>query len=315
MGNKTKIEWVEHTWSPWEGCTKVSPGCLNCYAEANNRRWHAGENWGKGAPRRLTKSWSTPERFNISGRICDQCGTEQFADRCGVCADQPLLRRKMIFTSICDWLDDEVPIQWFVDFLEVVSLTQNLEWMLLTKRPENFYRRMETAWKMGVGTDAQRFQDWLRYWGMNGVPPKNVSVGISCEDQEHLEKRLPELLKISARCRFISFEPLLGPVDLQYAAFNGADSLQSIEGIHWVIVGGESGRNARPCNVAWVRSIVHQCHVASIPCFVKQLGSRPVVTTTRGQAMPNDLRAFSHPKGGDPSEWPENLRVRQMPKQ
>ncbi len=320
MLRKTLIEWCDYTWSPWFGCTKVSPGCLNCYAEARDKRHLLGpeSHWGKGAPRRITKDWKWPVKFSREP-ICVKCGKAWPArgmhpDCDGESQD---FRNPRAFPSVCDWLDEEVPIDLFVRFLKLIHETQNLDWLLLTKRPEKFFQRLESAWKYGVGTDDQRFQDWLRFWGMNGVPPSNVWVGTSVEDQQRSDERIQALLKIPARIRFLSVEPLLGPVDLfldWLASFKDTDAmLHRAHRIDWVIVGGESGRNARPCNVAWVRSIVRQCADYRVPCFVKQLGACPVVTVTPGQAMPDDFRAFSHPKGGDPAEWPEDLRVRQFP--
>lgn len=208
------------------------------------------------------------------------------------------------FPSLCDY--DEVPIEWLADFLMLVIDTPNLDWLLLTKRPENV-ERINQALKIANWGDRDKKALW------SGLVPHNVWLGTSVENQEMADKRIPELIKIPARVRFLSVEPMLEAIDLRSAAFNGADSISgmegSMEGIHWVIVGGESGPHARPCDVEWIRDIRYQCAYAKVPCFVKQLGSNSFQRT-----MQRDEWVLDDPKGGDPSEWPEDLRVQEFPK-
>lgn len=326
MSENSNIEWTDHTWSPWDGCTKVSPGCKFCYAEARDKR-HLIEDvdhWGKGAPRRLRKDWNSPIKWNkeAATKSCGFCDYDEaegeLIQQCSKCAMRP-----KVFPSLCDWLDDEVPNLWLGRFLGLVNSTPNLTWQLLTKRPELFESRMKS-----VAGEEMPWAILARRW-LDGNAPSNVWVGTSVEDQEWAAKRVPALLQIPAQLRFISVEPLLGPVNLAKINDDDGNTLDAFSGdwgiegrghtgpnrsrIDWVIIGGESGRNARPCNVDWVRSIVTQCADAGVPCFVKQLGARPVVTVTRDQTMPDDFRSFSHPKGGDPSEWPEEFRVREVP--
>lgn len=335
MSQKTNIEWCDFTWSPWEGCTKVSPGCINCYAEANDQRhlFEPVDHWGPGAPRRLTKDWGKPAKL-ARNAICRRCGKAWPArgmhpDCEGESGD---FRRARIFPSICDWLDAEVPSAWLARFLQTIHNTPNLDWMLLTKRPENFRARLEAAHaEMIPGTDVSKMVNrWLggTYPGLSfpARAPINVGIGTSVEDQTRADERIPALLKIPARIRFVSCEPLIGPIKFsRVPGFNlsgsaGVDLLKNL----WVIVGGESGKNARPCNIDWVRSIVSQCATAGVPCFVKQLGMRPIASERElwelaGQ--PSDWQPdqgwvpmkINHPKGGDPAEWPEDLRVRQFP--
>jgi protein gp37 len=365
MSDTTKIEWCDHSWSPWEGCTKVSPGCINCYAEANDQRhlFEPVDHWGPGAPRRLTKDWGKPAKL-ARNAICSRCGKAWPArgmhpDCEGESSD---FRRASVFPSICDWLDAEVPSAWLARFLKTIHDTPDLEWMLLTKRPENFRARLEAAHaEILAGSGASTMVNrWLgsTYPGLSfqAAPPPNVWIGTSVEDQQRADERIPALLKIQARVRFISVEPLLGPVVLNHidAEASGSaewcqiDALtgrhtdmgrpcQDVPKLDWVIIGGESGRGARPCNVAWVRSIVQQCHNASVPCFVKQLGARCVSRNDAGfegdtpTAWPMDTHYSDNEepgeyqgkpvriklrdrKGGDPAEWPDDLRVRQFPK-
>ncbi len=340
MSDTTKIEWCDHSWSPWEGCTKVSPGCLNCYAEARDKRHLFGpeSHWGKGAPRRLTKDWQKPLKWNKSAGVPVAVNWD-CRDDCREPAKA--YRRQTVFPSVCDPFDAEAPIELLARFLQLIRDTPNLDWLLLTKRPELWLGRVEAAIRWCESNDCKDpdtgcsnlpLRNSLADWAALRQPPHNVWIGTSVEDQQRADERIPALLKIPARVRFLSVEPLLGPVRLEHIDAEGSGSAEwcqidaltgrqtdmgrpcpGVPKLDWVIIGAESGRNARPCNVDWVRSIAQQCQDASVPCFVKQMGTRAVVAATRGQAMPDDFRAFSHPKGGDPSEWPDNLRVRQFP--
>ena len=249
-------------------------------------------------------------------------------------------RRPRMFPSMDDWLDDMPagimdqdgnwldPVSVLADVLKLIHDTPNLDWLLLTKRPEEWQRRVYKAWEALVRRpeneqpDVIKASDMVRDW-LDGIAPANVWPGVSMEDQPRGEERIPQLLKIPARVRFLSVEPLLGPVDVAYSAFNGADSFGQMEGIHWVIVGGESGHWARPCNVDWIRQIVGQCKAAGVPCFVKQLGA---CLTGDQFDFPRELTRFraggtgepasfglDDAKGGDMAEWPKDLRVREFP--
>ena len=187
------------------------------------------------------------------------------------CAIHPGYPHK-IFPSLCDWLDDEAPLEWLADFLKLIHDTPHLTWLLLTKRPENFYRArkaLESRW-------GDQDQTWVSAWCDSDEQVRcadNVWPGVSVENQNMADLRIRELVNVPAKVRFLSVEPMLDQIDLQYAAFNGADSLRKMQGVHWVIFGGESGPNARPCNVEWIRDGVRQCRAAGVAPFVKQLGS------------------------------------------
>ena len=328
MSTTTKIEWCDHTWSPWRGCTKVSPGCANCYAERLSKRNPAvlGK-WGKGKPRVLAKDWEKPVRWNR-----DFAEAIQLADRCFPYRDrsQDTAHRPRVFPSMCDWLDPEVDPQWLFDFLTLVlRKTPEVRWLLLTKRPELFMERLKAA-RDRCTVDPMDVTDLIDAWLAGDRIPLNVGIGTSIEDQPRGDERIPELLKIPARFRFLSVEPMLGPVDLglnpsvrcphcgEYVgghATGGHDICDCR--IDWVIVGGESGPGARPCNVERIRDVVKQCAAAKVPCFVKQLGANPHTFCESTSEVTVDLRLrqlrLKHPKGGDPAEWPEDLRVRQFP--
>ena len=320
MSKNTKIEWATHSWSPWRGCTKVSPGCAHCYAEGLSKRF--GESWGgwgKGAPRVVSKSWGDPMRWNHEAGIPTATNWNQRDD-----LGEPARAygpRPRVFPSLCDWLDEEVSPSLLAEFLAIINLTPNIDWLLLTKRPENWRRLIDAAALASTPFHQRWIVEWLR-----GSPPPNVWFGVSVEDQQRTEERIPLLLAIPARLRWLSVEPLLGPIDLRPHAFSGfvhstncenehcalaggpEDCAgQAIPGVDWVVVGGESGPQSRPCDLGWVRDIVGQCKGAGVPVFVKQLGSN-------ASCECGELDGLNwHTKGGDPSQWPEDLRVREFP--
>lgn len=321
MSERTEIEWADHTWSPWRGCTNVSPGCANCYAETLSRRNPAVlGSWGKGAPRVISKSWGLPHRWNLT-------------------PESELSVRPTVFPSLCDWLDDDVPIEWLARFLELIHATPNLSWLLLTKRPEN-WKRVDEAWR--VGNLLMPVKKWLARWH-DGNAPDNVWFGVSVEDQTRAIERIPRLINIPAAIRWVSIEPLLGPVDMErivvkqstgsdLGMVNALTGRQSNMGrpcpdvprINWIVIGGESGNRARPCNIRWIQNLLRQTREAGTPTFVKQLGARPIWLDTllwdhagrpkdwypRGVLVPMKV---CHSKGGDPVEWPEEVRVREFP--
>lgn len=359
MSAQTNIEWCDSTLNFWSGCTKVSAGCKNCYAETLSNRGMTDTkghktlgNWGHGAPRRLHESaFKLALTLNRKPWICNGCGTacapigEHY---CTQSNGEPTFRPRRIFSlSLADWLDAEVPIGWLLRMLHTIYQCHGVDWLLLTKRPENFKSRLLLALDAitdGTGSNA-KFWQWLVDW-IGGVVPRGLWIGVSVEDQETANSRIPELLKIPAAQRFLSCEPLLGPVDLtKIGKFRDIDlsCLDEIVGhverprIDWVIIGGESGNGARRCNVEWIRFLVHQTAAAGVARFVKQLGSKPdhnlpVVCPKchcESSQEPGDKcirdhhgcdgimrlqpSTLKHKKGGDMDEWPIDLRVQQWP--
>lgn len=253
----SKIEWTHHTFNPWIGCTKVSPGCMHCYAEALMDKRHGRAKWGKGQPRVRTGAeyWRGPRRWDRAARE----GQE---------------RPRVFCASLADWLDDEVPVEWLADLLEVVRCTPNLDWLLLTKRPQNWQSRMQavlewyglrqppTPRPRAVTDEEADAMNWLEAWLRNdGIDPipENVWVGTSAEDQARWDERMPELMKIPARIRFVSAEPLLGGIEM-------GDMVPD-----WLIVGGESGPGARKMESEWVESL-HRQSRGRTAFFFKQWG-------------------------------------------
>lgn len=307
MGEWTQISWCDHTFNPWEGCAKVSPGCAHCYAETRNHRF-GNDNWGKGKPRRRTSdaNWKQPLRWNDQRLIMEGGGH----------------RRPRVFcASLADWLDDDVPIGWLADLLKLIHDTPNLDWLLLTKRPENWYRRIAETIPKIVSKD-----DWRVRW-LNGEAPDNVWIGTSVEDQQRANERIPHLLSITAPIHFLSVEPMLEQIDFCEAGaiFASPDPDDYSHGtygvVDWIIFGGESGPKARPCVLEWIRDGVWHCRAAGIAPFVKQLGARPMLRLAppptyppkRGYVDHGDRLELKDKKGADPAEWPEDLRVREFP--
>lgn len=273
MGQDSKIEWTDHTFNPWIGCTKVSPGCLHCYAETLMDTRYGRVQWGPGNPRSRTSeaNWKSPLRWN----------REAF----DATHERDWHRPRVFCASLADWLDAEVPIAWLAELLALIRATQNLDWLLLTKRPQNWAERIRLA-RNHLTVEDPETALWLNEWlpkrksaGMParaGVAPQNVWIGTTVEDQTRADERIPLLLTIPARVRFLSCEPLLGPLDI-------GDHIHILGRyfIDWVICGGESGPGARPMHPGWARSLRDQCDAAGVPFLFKQWGEwRPAHDST-----------------------------------
>jgi protein gp37 len=242
MGKDSAIEWTHHTFNPWIGCVKVSDGCKNCYAERYGHRF--GVEWGVNGERRVTSrlNWEQPYLWDRAAR------------REGV-------RRRVFCASLADVFERRVDLDGLRNKLfRLIEATPHLDWLLLTKRPENVLPLLERS--------------VMSLWG-NGLPD-HVWIGTSVENQEMADKRIPELLKVPARVRFLSVEPMLGPVDLS----NWFDGY-FVPDIHWVIAGGESGPGARLMYSGWVKALRDQCAAACVCFFFKQWGGRNKATAGR----------------------------------
>ncbi|MGV0964172.1 MAG: phage Gp37/Gp68 family protein [Polynucleobacter sp.] len=286
MGENSAIEWTEHTFNPWEGCQKVGPGCDHCYAETRNARYGGGvaANWGPGAPRRRTSvtNWRKP--------LAWQRDAERFRAEHG--------RRQRVFcASLADVFDNAVDPAWRADLFELIAATPDLDWLLLTKRIGN----VET-----MAAEA-------------GCMPPNVWLGATVVNQAEADRDVPKLLAAPARVRFLSMEPLLGPVTLglmrsdlpQHAGWPGTyDPLggswwpavgnpeeeyrnreEGLPRINWLIVGGESGSGARPMHPDWARSLRDQCAAADVPFLFKQWGEWVSHRIAAGGDLGGDVRA------------------------
>jgi protein gp37 len=300
MAENSKIEWCAHTFNPWIGCT-------NCYAETLMDKRLGKVQWGKGNPRSRTSeaNWKQVEKWNRKAESEYKRWEDAVEDRDSGATEANMPRHPRVFVaSLADWLDPEVPIEWLADLLDLVRRCPHLDFLLLTKRPELWQERLQ-----GV---IRRFgcHKWLCRRA-----PENIWIGTSVEDQRMANERIPALLKIPAKVRFLSCEPLLGKVDLRQMNCGpridntGADWFDCLRGasywsdgehggnyerIHWVIVGGESGPNARPMHPDWARSLRDQCQQASVPFFMKQMGG----TKKPFAPIPDDLMVREFPMGG-----------------
>ena len=250
------IEWTDHTFNPWIGCSKVSTGCENCYAETLNNRMKWTQ-WGPGGQRFRTgqNNWNEPIRWNAAARKAREAheGPEirQPGDAFNQLPETPYRRPRVFCASLADWLDDKVPTGWRRDLLSLIEKTPELDWLLLTKRPQNWAKMI-----FDIATNQSGLaSEWLA-----GRPPANVWLGVSAEDQIRWDKRVPRLLEIPARVRFVSAEPLIGPIIM-------GKSLPD-----WVIVGGESGPGAREIAEPWVRSLRQESADRGVAFFFKQWG-------------------------------------------
>ncbi len=306
MGEQTKIPWCDHTFNPWVGCTKVSPGCKFCYAETDmDKRRHYAK-WSDHGTRVMTSdsNWKKPFQWNRKAekegrkrvvfcaslsdvfedwigpitnkdgqeiRYCQSCGC--FPSESGNCRNCGHRTQKATMGRIRQRL-----------FYNVIMETPHLIWRILTKRPENIRK----FWPVQP--------DFSMHWD-------NVQLYTSVENQEQAEIRIPELLK----CRDlvpilgISAEPLLEQIDLRPWLHPPM--------IQHVIVGGESGFDARPFCSDWAHILLMQCYHAKIPFFMKQFGSN----AHDGDHPEINRIPFSDKKGGDMDEWTERFRVRQLP--
>ncbi len=256
----TTIEWAHYTHNPWEGCCKVSAGCKVCYAEFRNIRWHKGIHWGKYASRRKTSvnNWKTPLKWQRKAAAAG----ERKRVFCASLAD--------VFELHADPAMNAKLNEWRQELWNLIRLTPNLDWMLLTKRPENILDMIPAYWHKTINIPGN-------HPAQEAVWPENVWIGTSVEDQEQADIRIPLLLQVPANIRFLSMEPLVGPVDLNKWLFrtevHGQPNIIVPTGIiHSVIVGGESGRDARPMHPDWPRSLRDQCAAAGVPFFFKQWG-------------------------------------------
>lgn len=292
MSHRTEISWCDSTFNPWMGCTKVSPACDHCYAERDTKRFGIVQ-WGAGQPRKRTSAanWKLPERWNQQGLVCVDCATPVvqratgFDCECGQMGACGQARRRRVFcASLADWLDNEVPIEWIADLLDLIRRTPNLDWLLLSKRVGNWRKRIEEAsvYRLAVlmadCCDPKRdeFWQWIAAW-RNGNPPQNIWIGATVVNQEEVDRDVPRLLTVPARVRFLSVEPMLSSIDLRRFLWVGEEggidfSHTPSSLIDWVIVGGESGPHARPMRPDWVRSLRDQCEASGTPFHFKQWG-------------------------------------------
>jgi protein gp37 len=275
----TPIGWCDHTFNPWIGCTKVSTECKFCYAEALELRW-GKDLWGPGKERQHTSAanWRQPLAW------------DKEAVREGV-------RRRVFSASLADIFDEAVPDDWRYELFGLIANCPNLDWLILTKRPQKaleFFEDKDYLHAACCEGQAQKLYEHLTgdqtssMWFAVHFPLPNVWLGVSVGNQEAANERIPILMQIPAAVRFLSCEPLLEPVFLWQA---GREVYSKID---WVITGGESGPRCRPMHPSWATTIRYECKDNGMAFFMKQLGGHPN-------------------KREDLADLPEDLRVREWP--
>lgn len=331
----TSIEWTDRSINPVRArnretgavghfCEKVSPGCTNCYASTWNERVRPS---GK-------HLIGTGLTFDAQNR--DKI--EFFLDESKL---QEVLRRriptKWFWSDMTDLFGAWVPDEWIDRCFAVMALTPWHTHQVLTKRAELM---REYSQRIADGLDHGLARAFANHRPMQNKdwawPLSNVWLGVSVEDQPRADQRIPLLLQTPAAIRFISAEPLLGPIEFDgidcwpqfdyrptYEYYRTFLKMQGVEsdgkpvkvrdGLDWVIVGGESGPGARPFDITWARMILRQCRAASVPVFIKQLGARPYNGGNIYAEQAVTAIDYQDRKGGDPDAWPEDLRVRQYP--
>lgn len=306
MGEKTNISWADSTINFWWGCTKVSPGCANCYADTLSKRW-GKDVWGKGKPREDHRKGAIKTAIKLDRETERHFNAYEHYLSAGFGSwGNPIPRRPRVFcSSMADWLDDEVPIEWLADLLNTIRITPNLDWLLLTKRPENFHSRMmaivDECADMSICDFAYTWLGQKEDRVLKNVPPEppvNVWIGTTVENQDMAERRIPQILQIPATVRFLSVEPMLGPVDFLPMVTdydqNGEPVCFNKNMVDWVICGGESGTGCRPFNADWARLLRDQCELADVAFFMKQMGG----SRKPFPEIPDDLMIRQFPKGG-----------------
>lgn len=307
------ITWTNETWNPIRGCSRVSHGCEHCYAERVAARFS-----GPGLPyeglaiiKNGDPHWTGEVRF-IEERLADPLRWK---------------RPRMIFVnSMSDLFHEKVKDEWIKNIFSIMESARQHRFQILTKRPQRML-----DW-------VNKFDGWLMYAGQTSFTGRlpHVWLGVSVEDQKTAGERIPLLLQTPAAVRWVSYEPALGPVDFDGYLVQGGELCigesskgESVygDGLDWIVVGGESGPEARGMDIAWARETVRQCKAAGVPCFVKQLGKWPRSYTPEKPPWEKcggadsgfdgvDQWVLHRPKdghAGDMSEWPEDLRVREFP--
>lgn len=253
---KTTIEWTAaqgpdgtwhqgYTFNPWVGCTKISPACDHCYAENWAKRTGQAALWTGDRRRTSFNNWHKPLLWNHRAKTAG-------------------VRYRVFCASLADVFDNQIDPAWRCDLWDLIYETPHLDWLVLTKRPQNIHKMLPAT------------------WGAEGWP--NVWIGTTTENQTELDRRMEALAAIPAAVRFVSAEPLLGPLTF---------STKHLLALDWIIVGGESGPNHRAADPAWFRAILEQARTAGVSFFAKQIGG---IVKTKMPPIPEDLMVREFPR-------------------
>lgn len=324
----TKVPQKKVGWA----CVRISPGCQNCYSEKQNKQC------GTNKTRAGTGLEYTVPALQM---------VELFLDEETLLKPLHWKKGKLIFpASMTDWMADFVPDEWRDKMLAVMALTPQHTYLTLTKRADRqreYLNDPETRQRVAVAMvnmvqqinrESGKHKAWVlplverpdstpeqpTFWTMWPLP--NLWLGVSAENQEYADTRIPRLLSTPVAIRWVSLEPLLGPTDISLFGRNLGQDV----GLDWGVIGLESGGKARPGNIEWIRHLITQFRAAGVPVFVKQLGAKPYLHKQDSVHIEKPGMKFSmqsleinstfklkDPKGGDPSEWPKDLQVRDYP--
>jgi protein gp37 len=321
------IEWTSETWNSVVGCQRVSPGCEHCYAE-------------RIAAQRLEPNEKAADYDGIAERTDAGPRWTGRVDTLPHKLDEPLswnVPRRVFVNSMSDLFHPAVPFEFIAAVFGVIARAKSHTFQVLTKRPNRirkFFKwlgepvhhehlntdrddytadapapvRCIASWAYRKITPHESRRAFTRYSAWDWPLP-NVWLGVSAEDQQRADERIPTLLKCPAAVRFVSCEPLLARTELDRIEIEP----DARDGLDWVIVGGESGPEARSCHVDHIREIVDDCEAADVPVFVKQLGANPIHDLHDPELIPAAPIELDDPKGGDPDEWPDDLQRRECP--
>ena len=321
MAETSGIAWTRSTFNPWMGCTKVGPGCDNCYASVSTPVRTMEIGWGAGQPRKRTSiaNWVKVNHWN------KLAPSSEFAGRKGFWP---------VFTaSLADVWDNEVPIEWLIDYLELVRRCPNLTFLIVTKRIGNVMKRLREAFECLKGRPGATFGDplikMLADW-LAGLPPPHVWLIVTVVNQTEANRDIIKLLRTPARVRGLSIEPQLGPIELwRLSALDFEEDAEGAEvyplrGLYavpdcdwkgpkldWVICGGESkqgGAAAREFQQEWAEELSRQTREAGVAFFMKQLGHNATVGV-----LGTRVSVSATGKGADPAEWPTLIRRQEFP--
>lgn len=335
MSQSTTIEWTDRTWNPTRGCSRISPGCVNCYAEKIAARFSDGPLYSQSSDLDDPPEQTAPAQpFHL---YADRKKSgSKWTGKVGLMEDklrEPLSWRKpcrCFVNSMSDLFHEDQPDEAIDQVFAVMALCPHITFQVLTKRADRmreWFTRETSPYFMPctrVEAIARQTVQASRNLTSSDVqtewPLPNVWLGVSVENQQYADERIPHLLAAPAAKRFVSYEPALGPLDFGSASarapfwnlgpggswFEKKGRLgNAMSALDWIIVGGESGPGARPFDIAWARRTVQQCKAAGVAVFVKQLGARVI--------QDGERRIKRDKKGGDMHEWPHDLRVREFP--
>lgn len=323
----TSIQWTNKVWNPVRGCSRVSEGCRNCYAERVAARFSdANQPFHLFADRHKSGSKWTGKVELIENML-----------------NLPLKWRKpqkVFVNSMSDLFHEALSDEAIDRVFAVMALCPQHTFQVLTKRPERMLRWFEGSHERRRDAVADQAQAIRADWCFPVWPLPNVWIGVSVENQATADARIPLLHKTPAAVRFVSYEPALDAVRFdrieynpggsggtvfidaikgQYVSFGSNGPIPYV-GLDWIIIGGESGPGARPFDITWARSAIEQCKAAGVAAFVKQFGAKPF----DGESLHKQIHdrtcdgklylKLKDRKGGDMSEWPADLRVREFPK-